>query len=68
MGEEERISTEELYKTHLGISATEQTTVHHQRLKRAMQRLGWQGPRFMWVGTSQKRGYFRTKRPAVEKF
>jgi predicted P-loop ATPase len=67
MAEEERISTEELYKTHLGFPATV-TTVHHQRLKRAMQRLGWQGPRFIWVGTSQKRGYFRTKRPAAEKF
>jgi predicted P-loop ATPase len=67
IGEEERISTEELYKVHLGIPATERVnTVHHQRLKRAMQRLGWQ-PRFLWFGASQKRGYFRTKRPAAEK-
>lgn len=69
MGEEARISTEELYKTHLGIPATEKVnTVHHQRLKRAMQRLGWNGPKFIgFGGKSQKRGYFRTNRDA-EKF
>jgi predicted P-loop ATPase len=67
MGEEERISTEELYKAHLGIPATEKVnTAHHQRLKRVMQRLGWQGPRFIWFGAGQKRGYFRIKRPAGE--
>lgn len=64
-GEEARISTGELYKTHLEIQATEKvTTVHHQRLKRAMQRLGWRGPKFIWFGSCQKRGYFKTHRSA----
>jgi uncharacterized RmlC-like cupin family protein len=69
IGEEERVSTEELYKVHLGIPATEKAnTVHHQRLKRTMQRLGWQGPKNIWFGARQRRGYFRTKQPAAEKF
>jgi len=61
MGEEERVSTEELYKGHLGLSATERlTTVHHQRLKRTMRRLGWRGPEYIgFGGKTQKRGYFR---------
>jgi hypothetical protein len=58
-GEEERISTDELLKVCLAIPPDRMHNTHTTRLKRTMRRLGWSGPKKLWMGTGQKRGYFR---------
>ena len=58
-GEEERIATDELLKVHLAIPADRMHNTHTTRLKRTMRRLGWSGPKKLWMGVAQKRGYFR---------
>jgi Virulence-associated protein E len=57
--EEERIATDELLKVHLAIPPERMHNTHTTRLKRTMRRLGWLGPKKLWMGTAQKRGYFR---------
>jgi hypothetical protein len=59
LGEEERISTTELFKVHLEKPADRVSWFDHQRLKRAMHRLGWHGPELLQFGTARRRGYFR---------
>jgi predicted P-loop ATPase len=58
-GEEERIATDELLKVHLAIPPDRMHNTHTTRLKGTMRRLGWSGPKKLWMGTGQKRGYFR---------
>jgi predicted P-loop ATPase len=58
-GEEQRIATDELLKVYLAIPPDRMHNTHTTRLKRVMRRLGWSGPKKLWTGTAQKRGYFR---------
>jgi predicted P-loop ATPase len=56
--DEERITTAELFKA-LEVPATRAQAVEAQRLKRAMLRLGWEGPKKLRFGDKTLRGYFR---------
>jgi putative DNA primase/helicase len=59
LAEEERIATTELFKVYLEMSADRVGWYDHQRLKRAMHRLGWEGPDLLRFGSKRRRGYFR---------
>ena len=59
MGEEERVTTMELFRVHLNMTPDRIHWHDHQRLKRAMHRLGWEGPSLMWLGTKRLRGYLQ---------
>ena len=63
---EERISSAKLLALELGIPRDRQTDVHSKRLGRVMRRLGWQGPKSIWIECRTQRGYRRptSKAPA----
>jgi predicted P-loop ATPase len=65
LGEEERISTEEIFKVHLQIPSERANSAMANRLKNVMRRLGWKGPDKIWLGPPKpKRGYTRAISPA----
>jgi predicted P-loop ATPase len=64
LGEEERVSSEELLKVHLGIPAERATWAIANRLKSVLRRLGWKGPDKLRFGTDLNRGYTRAISPA----
>ena len=58
-GEEERIASDELLTVNLNIAPGKAHSTDEQRLRRAMNRIGWQGPKVMRFGAMTKRGYFK---------
>jgi len=65
--EEERISSEELFKIYLELPPAKTQHAEALRLKRSMRRLGWSGPKKLRFGEATKRGYFRqsSERPGT---
>jgi Virulence-associated protein E len=61
VNEEERISSCDLLSMHLRLSADKINDVASKRLRHAMNRLGWQGPKKMRIGQGKKpvMGYWR---------
>ena len=58
-GGEERISSYTLLNSHLKISTDRLTDVHSKRLGYVMRRLGWEGPKPIWLEGRTQRGYAR---------
>jgi len=53
---EQRVTTHELLRVHLGVPVTDRAC---RRLKRVMRDLGWRGPRLMRWGEKTLHGYWR---------
>ena len=53
---EQRVTTHELLRVHLGVPVTDQAC---RRLRRVMRGLGWRGPRLMRWGGRTLKGYWR---------
>jgi hypothetical protein len=53
---EERVTSHELLKVHLGVPVTDRAC---RRLRRVMRELGWRGPRLMRWGGKTLKGYWR---------
>lgn len=58
-GQEWRISTAALLNGYLQIPADRQTMVTVKRLAYTLRRLGWDGPKVIWIGEQSHRGYTR---------
>jgi hypothetical protein len=57
--EEERITSDELFRTYLELPPGKTQNGDALRLKRSMRRLGWSGPKKLRITEGPKRGYFR---------
>ena len=53
---EQRVTTQELLRVHLGVPVTDPAC---RRLRRVMRGLGWHGPRLMRWGKKTLKGYWR---------
>ena len=53
---EQRVTTQELLRVHLGVPVTDPA---RRRLRRVMRGLGWHGPRLMRWGRKTLKGYWR---------
>jgi predicted P-loop ATPase len=59
--DEERLPSDELLKVYLEVQPAKAQLADTLRLKRAMRRLGWSGPKKLRFGETTKRGYWRAK-------
>jgi hypothetical protein len=57
--DEERVSSIDLLSQVLGIHVSKQRDLDYKRLSRCMRRLGWDGPRPMWIAGRTTKGYSR---------
>jgi hypothetical protein len=56
---EERVEASDLLTNVLGLHPSKQRDVDYKRLRRCMQRLGWDGPKKLRLSGKSKRGYAR---------
>jgi predicted P-loop ATPase len=62
-GDDERVSTADVFETVLGVHVSKQRDVDFKRLGRCMRRLKWTGPKMLRIGGNLVRGYERPTKP-----